>query len=271
MPYIDRYRDKHLSYYAELYTCKTVHALHIDKLMMNLEKHYLTVDRLYYHLIANDRLCCIDILLEEEKYPSTFCIVRAYKYKYETGKYIDEKLPLQIRAMVFNRMAERLILIRDIKRHIARYRPQLWAVYCMNSQWNSIRKYIPDDSIRTALDNIYRLTDNTVSNAYYKYEDIPNTMHKYESFILLLDRFKVSVKQFDDKIVPSSTIAEVVYNENMKNVPADIKEQIGDSLPAILMAVIFYHYAMKWAPHYSIDSISDLVEKALVECILSDV
>jgi len=270
MPYIDRYRDKHLSYYSELYDCKTVHGIHIDKLMMKLEAHYLSVDRLYYHLVANNRLCCLDVLLDEQKYPSTFCIVRIYKYNYDTGKYIDEKLPMELRAMVFNRMAERLILIRDIRKHITRYRPQLWSVYCMNSPWDKIKEYIYDVDLRTALENIRRLTSNAVASSHYKYDDIADTMIKYEGFKLLYSQFKVHVSTLDKKTTPNSSVMNAIYGVNVKNLPDSTKDYVGEYLTPILMTVIFYYYSMKWAPYYSVDSLSNIVEKCLLDCLSSE-
>lgn len=270
MTYIDRYRDKHLSYHSDKYTCTILHNTFVDKTMIKLENHYLSIDRLYYHLIANKRLCCIDLLLDEKKYPSTFCIVRAYKYDYDTGKYIDERLPLHLRAAVFNRMAERLILIRDIKRHITRYRPQLWSMYCGNAPWSKMKKYISDEECMKSLDSIYRITNNAISTASYKYDDIPDVVLKYDGFKSVLDEFNITVSTFNRKIIPNETILTAVRDDVRRNLKKETKEYLAEYLNTVISSVVFYTYVMKWAPYYSMDKISEIVEKTILEIVLSD-
>lgn len=267
MPYIERYKDKHLSYYAELYSCELIHNVHVDKLVFKIQNHGLSIDRLYYHLVAHKRYCCLDVLLDEQTYPSTFCVVRTYKYCYDTGKYIDERLPEDIRALVFNRMAERLILIRDIDKHATRYRPGLWFKYCISCPWKSINHHITDSELRSTLDSIYRLTYAFMATVFYKYDDIPNNLFKYSSFKTVRSHFKVYVEELDRKTVLNKTLIDGIYGVAHKNMPADVKKQVGDYMPAVLMAVIFHHYASKWAAKVSIDDIEQLITDALIVCL----
>ena len=239
--YIERYSDKHLSYLSDKYDCGFVHDN--KDIVRILEMDYLSVDRLYYHLIIQKRNCCLNSLLNLRILPSSFCIVRIFKFKYNYATFIYNRLSNVQKSRVFIRMIDELLYIPEIHRDITEYNPTLWVHFCSDLEWSDISEYLDEHH-----HFLYNMTISSQHLPYYKYLEHYPVKQRYKEFLDIDMSGKDITKIINEFTDSSETMGDPSEMDTItisvfKRI-YDILKKDHDQLDIILYSRIFYELSM---------------------------